>query len=323
MARAAIIIPAYNVEKYIHRAIESSISQTESDIEIIIVDDGSTDKTINVINHYAELDSRIVVVSQENSGVSCARNRALDLVTADNVLFLDSDDWLEKNAVKDLVDLKRAFPQKLICSECCYVTQLADSSMDRDYQGDHSPQILLERNEALHYIGKPSRYKLSSSCYKLFDKRVLDANSIRFEESIHYGEDGLFTFQYMCNVDGICYTSLPLWNILDRPDSATKSSYSPKWLGGIAAVDIMLQQENIDKETVDSLLAFKAMRAMVAEMLAIRSEEAPLDDIKYARSILNKNKSYFLKDKESLKTHLQVIALTKFPISVLKILLSR
>ena len=205
-------------------------------------------------------------------------------------------------------------------SECFFVNQNTDDSLQREYQGDNSPQINLNRNEALHYVGKGSRYKLQSSCYKLFDNRMIKENGVRFDEEIHYGEDGLFTFQYLCYSDGICYSALPLWNILDRAGSATKTPYTHKWLGGIKAVDIMMQQDGLDEETMKVLLSFKAMRALVIEMHAIRSE-APLADIKYARAVLDKNKMYAMRSTKRWRLRLQIIALTKLPIWILRILL--
>lgn len=323
MARAAIIIPAYNAARFIHRAIESSVNQTERDIEIIIIDDGSTDATASVIVQYAQEDPRIIFASQSNSGVSSARNHGIELANADYLLFLDADDWLEENAVEQLLAHLQPESTKLVCAECYYVQQAEDGTMMREYQGDHSPEIVLDKEESLHCVGKHNRFKLTSSCYRLYSAQIIKNNGLRFNENIHYGEDGVFVFQYLCMADGISYFSAPLWNILDRPGSATHSAYSAKWLTGIEAVDLMLKQEGLDRETKTNLLSMKATRAMLVQMVAIRTPGAPVEDIRYARKVLRENAYYKIRESERVKLILEIVALTTLPIWLLRILLKK
>ena len=91
-AKLSVIVPVYNVEKYIHRCIDSIISQTYADMEIILVDDGSTDKSGKICEEYKQKDNRVVVLHKENGGQSTARNVALDIAKGDYLAFVDSDD---------------------------------------------------------------------------------------------------------------------------------------------------------------------------------------------------------------------------------------
>lgn len=323
MPKAAIIIPAYNVERYVHRAIESCINQTASDIEIIIIDDGSTDGTASVIKKYAEQDSRIVFRTKQNEGVSAARNDAIDLATADYLLFLDADDWLEHNAVERLLAHVQSDRLLLVCAERNHVHQEKDGTLKVEYEGDHTGPYILNRTEVLHLVGKSSRYKLTSSCYRLYEHRIIKENNLYFDRNIHYAEDGLFVFEYLNLVDGIYYFSEPLWNVLDRPGSATKLGYSPRWLSGIHAVDRMLEKKGLDRQTVENLLSLKSDQAKLVQMVGIRTAGTPIEDIKYARSILRKNIYYHLKGCRRIKWLLEAIALTVFPIWVLRILLKK
>ena len=93
--KIAVIVPAYNVQKYIGQCLESLVNQTYENIEILVINDGSTDDTLKIINEFAAKDKRITIISQENKGVSAARNLAIQQVEADYIMFLDSDDWLE------------------------------------------------------------------------------------------------------------------------------------------------------------------------------------------------------------------------------------
>ena len=97
----SVVMPAYNVEKTIGRAIDSVIHQTYTNLELIIVNDGSTDATLDVIQKYS--DSRIIVISQANGGLSCARNVGMRKAKGDYLVFIDSDDWYEETYIEELV----------------------------------------------------------------------------------------------------------------------------------------------------------------------------------------------------------------------------
>lgn len=104
MKKISIVIPIYNDEKYISQCLNSIINQTYKNIEIILIDDGSTDNSKNICDEYAKKDKRVKVFHQKNSGVSKARNKGLDNITGDYVMFVDSDDWLEPNACEVLIE---------------------------------------------------------------------------------------------------------------------------------------------------------------------------------------------------------------------------
>ena len=101
----SILIPAYNAEKTINRCLDSILCQTFQDIELIIVNDGSTDSTLSILSNYAENDKRIIVYNQPNQGVSAARNTGLRNASGDYILYVDSDDWIEPNMIQRMVDL--------------------------------------------------------------------------------------------------------------------------------------------------------------------------------------------------------------------------
>lgn len=321
MAKAAIIIPAYNVAQYIHRAITSCMQQTEADIEIIIIDDGSKDNTASVIAEYARKDSRIIFRSKENEGVSSARNEALDLATADYLLFLDADDWLEETAVEQLLSKVQQDNALLICAECNFAYQEPDGSVRKVYQGDHRAPFLLDKTEALHHVGRESLLKLTSSCYRLYDRRIIEEHQLRFDRRIHQGEDGLFVFRYMNLVDGLYYFSQPLWNILKRPGSATTEGYSAKWKSAIEAVDKMLEQPELDRQTLENLRSLKAERAKLVQMIGIRTPGTPAEDIRYARREFRKNAYYQLKGSRRIKWWFEAAVLIFFPTWAARILM--
>uniref|UniRef100_UPI003864C4B3 glycosyltransferase family 2 protein n=1 Tax=Methanobrevibacter sp. TaxID=66852 RepID=UPI003864C4B3 len=102
MCDVSVIIPVYNVEKYLKECLDSVCNQTLANIEIICVNDGSTDNSLAILNEYAQKDGRIKIISQENQGLGAARNRGLEDASADYVYFLDSDDYIELTTLEKL-----------------------------------------------------------------------------------------------------------------------------------------------------------------------------------------------------------------------------
>ena len=107
--KISIIVPIYNVELYLERCVESIINQTYKNLEIILVDDGSPDNCFAICDKYEKLDSRVKVIHKENGGLSDARNAGLDIAEGEFIVFVDSDDWLEQNALELLYEHVKGF----------------------------------------------------------------------------------------------------------------------------------------------------------------------------------------------------------------------
>ena len=222
----SIIIPAYNTGEYIHRAIESSLRQTHNNVEVIVVDDGSKDNTLEVARSYTERDSRVRVFHKENGGVSSARNMGIREARGKYIMFLDSDDWLEDEAVEFLTNLQEQYPCMLITSGKYFAKFHNDGKIYRVKQpAKMKPQVI---NDINGLIGSDwGKADQQSACFKMFISDVIRSKNIFFNENLINKEDGLFVFEYLHNVNGLVFTDRALWIILDRPGSATRS-YSPK-----------------------------------------------------------------------------------------------
>lgn len=236
--KVSILIPAYNVEKYIFRAIESSLNQTYPYIEIVIVDDGSTDSTWDIIEKYAANNPSIKPYKQSNSGVSNARNNAMQRCSGDYIIFLDSDDWLEADAVRQLMH-RVSDDRYLICCDRFFAYLDDNDTISRFPQCKKQDDEIIEIEDALCSEGT-GEYNIQSACYKLFSIDVIKRNNLKFSSSISHGEDGLFVFEYLQFCKGIIFVYEPLWNILERPGSATTAPYNSKWLTMIDAIDSMI-----------------------------------------------------------------------------------
>lgn len=317
--KVSIIVPAYNVEKYISTGIESVLNQTYKNIELVIVDDGSKDNTASIIENYANNNSKIKFISQENKGVSSARNKALKHATGEYLIFLDSDDWLESNTIEYLIDLWNNNQTYLISGDCFFAYLGENGDIRKERHREKKETIVIDRECALLNTGT-GVYNLQSSCYKLYSKQIIDDNNICFSEDISHGEDGLFVFKYLHHVDGMVYSTEPLWNILERPNSATTAPYNEKWLTAIDAVKEMLQYESNTNELEQKLKVFLVQRTITVMLACIRTGKKEKKAQRYLRSILKEYKSVYLNSELSAHDRLLYFVLTKAPFVVLRIL---
>lgn len=263
----SIIIPAFNVEKYIFRAIESCINQTYKNIEIIIIDDGSTDQTYKVILHYANIDQRICLLRQENRGVSASRNTGIEMSKGEYIIFLDADDWLEPFAIELLlINHKKNF---LTCANYQLVQLDEDENVVKikNFNTFYSNSGYKKDDFMEKFFSGNSMIFLNTH-FKLFEKKQLLDNSIRFKENIYNGEDGLFVFEYLyaernfnC-IDTIC------GNCLIRENSFTNMGYSQKTLSAIDAADIILNYTDYDETDLKLVKRYYAGRAIGVKLAA-------------------------------------------------------
>ena len=114
MSKVSIIIPIYNVRRYVRKTVESALRQTESDIELILVDDGSTDGSGKICDQFAEADKRVVVIHKKNGGLSSARNAGTEVASSEYLMYLDGDDYLRKDAVECCLEVMKRFPSDFV-----------------------------------------------------------------------------------------------------------------------------------------------------------------------------------------------------------------
>ena len=211
----SIIIPVYNSEEYLKECLDSVINQTKKSIEIMCINDASTDNSLKILEEYAQKDHRIKIISlEQNGGVSNARNTALENISGKYICFLDSDDFLEKRSCELLLmDLNKK-KSDLACGGHCKVNLYHHKISAWLPQPIVSPDVL---NDINHLT------KHRNVTQKLFKTDIIKANNIKFETDLHYMEDALFLVQYLVHCKTISGVAQVLYNVRINSNSLCRS----------------------------------------------------------------------------------------------------
>jgi glycosyltransferase involved in cell wall biosynthesis len=217
--KISIIIPVYNVEKYIQECIDSVLSQTFTDFECIIINDGSTDNSGNICDEYAEKDKRIKIIHKKNGGVSSARNAGLDIAKGEWIVFVDGDDWVDEKYLEFL------YGNAVTCNvdvSICGVNVFEDGLI---YHSDKSvSSVTLTPKEAILIMFDIKASFSGFSVNKLFKKQLLDKNSLKYDESVSYMEDVRFFYELFKMAGKIYYSSQPYYFYRQINTSVTRQA---------------------------------------------------------------------------------------------------
>lgn len=225
----SVIIPIYNVEKYIRKCLDSVVNQTWKNLEIICVNDGTKDASMEIVEDFAKKDSRIVIINIENSGLSVARNTGLDRATGEYVYFLDSDDYLADNAIQTLAEQAASAEAEIVFfgAESVFETEgLAVSqggyATYYNRRGDYTG--VYEGEKLFVDMMKNNDFK-PSACLIFLKRAFVNALNVRFYPGILH-EDNLFTLQLIQGAERAVVLDMPLYKRLIRESSITSSEKS-------------------------------------------------------------------------------------------------
>lgn len=223
----SVIIPVYNVERHLEKCLNSIVNQTYKNLEIILINDGSTDNSGVICEKYAENDSRVIYISRENKGVSASRNEGIELSNGDYFSFIDSDDYLELDAYEYLINIIKEKNVDIVNYEH-YVT----------FQNSEEAHQLSDKNYGLfdkYGAQKQLVYNVAFAWNKLFSKKTI--SGLKFDETILRGEDSLFSRQTFDKADFVWFDNRPLYHYVQSEDSAVRGSFRPSQLTAIKLYD--------------------------------------------------------------------------------------
>lgn len=226
--KISIIVPVYNAERYIERTIQALINQSYKNLEIILVDNNSIDKSLEICEKYAELDSRIQITSENISGPSAARNKGINFATGDFICFCDSDDLPDENMYETL--LKYIIDLKSDITMCEFYSERIDDILELPYED----KCILEREEILNdlipkMIGNKSdeekNIPIWGSVWRcIYKKSIIQEMNLKFNEDIKFAEDLIFTLSYLKNSQSVSICKKPLYYYRMNEESIMFSS---------------------------------------------------------------------------------------------------
>ena len=220
MVKVSVVVPVYNVEKYLEECLDSLINQTLKDIEIICVNDGSTDKSLDILNNYAKKDKRIQIITQENKGLGAARNTGMKYAKGEYLNFIDSDDYLELSALEETYNISKEKELDFLMFRLINY----DDKKDKHYQSGYYNMNRLAKSvkeNVFNYKDLDSKTLFSiavSACNKLYNREFIEKNSFTFPEGLAF-EDNPFFWNIFLKAKRVFFYKKHLYNRRRREDS--------------------------------------------------------------------------------------------------------
>lgn len=303
----SVIVPVYNVEKYIEKCIESILQQDYKNIEIILIDDGSTDRSGKIIDLYKEYG--ICIIHKNNGGVSSARNVGLSISKGEYIVFIDGDDFVESNYVSYLYSLVSENNVEIAIS-CDYF---------RDVEVDSK---LLKNDQVKKVTGKHIIKGIYLGDYnvavwnKIYNSKMLKENNILFNEKIWYGEGMLFNIEALTHVGAVAVGQTRVYHQVFNPMSAVRNFSLNNNLCGLRSMEIQHELiKDYDKSVKDSwTYHFQAYGYSILEGLyEIQETKNNKKICSMCRDMLRNNLYTVFKVKTSIKSKLFYIAVAIAP----------
>ena len=214
----SVIVPVYNVEKYLPKCIDSILAQTFTNFELLLINDGSKDSSGTICDEYAAKDSRIRVFHKENGGVSAARNLGLDNAKGEWIAFVDSDDYIDNDFLKVLIENKKE--QGVVI--CGYTLRDYNDNIKRTKQFENCTICKHDITNDIESFDNILCY--GTICGKLYSNQIISRHKLRFDTAIRYHEDHLFYFEYIINIEHLIVVDYTGYNYITRGINTSLSS---------------------------------------------------------------------------------------------------
>lgn len=275
--KISVIIPIYNTAEYLPKCLDSVCGQTYKNLEIICVDDGSTDGSGDIAERYAHKDMRVQVIHKANGGESSARNVGLQSSTGEYVAFVDCDDWLEPEMYAAMMSAMRQ--NQLDLAACGYFWETDEGGKPIENSYPVSKEVF-GRKELFEYVYIRDRYRGVTSWIwcKLFHRDILyeDGKLLEFDENLRFGADLVFFIKAASNVRRVCYLQTPFYHYYQRAGSTAHTRNLQVAYDIITAYQTMidyLREEQIEVQMIPWLQRFQGYRASLVAEQAIEQKD--------------------------------------------------
>lgn len=288
----SIVIPIYNVENYLKRCIDSVINQTYQNIEIILVDDGSTDHSLLICNSY--MDKRIKIIHKENGGLSSARNAGIDIATGHYITFIDSDDYVELNYIEELYNLIKKYNTKISMVD---IVRIFESG--KKINTSTNKEFIMSQKEFFENMLYARRDLDNSASAKLYDINLF--KDVRYPLDRLY-EDTATTYKLIFKCENIAVKSVSLYNYMIRSNSIVQNSFNEKKLQIITSVKEMIDAiKNKYPELENACLRKEAWSYLTTLSQLALSDVSDKNLENKLKKFIIENKKQLLKDKKISK----------------------
>lgn len=300
----SIIIPVYNAESYIRRCIESVLSQTYKEIQVILINDGSTDNTLSILEEYSRSDSRIQLINKDNSGVSRTRNIGIDISDGEYIGFVDADDYLEPEMYEKLYNAIKKTAADVAC--CGYYqdfdTYKYEISVDDSLLADNKTYYELcgTSNILGQYFRQDIRSGIGDGNWnKLFRKDII--SDIRYDNTL-YCEDVDFQIKVFEKCKKVVCIKEMLYHYVDNSFSATKKEFNDSKAGALNVVDDVLNRvlsTYPDIKTQAYAFHLTWYISVLQDLMGNRNSKASKYYYKIIRNKIRQNSKFYFQNKYS------------------------
>lgn len=281
-ALVSVIIPIYNTEKYLDKCISSVREQSYSNIEILLIDDGSKDKSGEICDRHGAEDDRIRVIHICNSGVSHARNLGIQQSSGKYLFFVDSDDYIDSGMITDQVSAMEHEGADLCVSALSWENAASGFCIDINKPCEPEMAFLLKN----HLLFGP--------VVKLYRRDTVNKHGVLFPEAFHYGEDLLFNLRYLCHVDRICYINQCYYHYVR--ENTQSLSQKVRWdafendMVLYCELKKWLLEKNLMSKIAQDILADRVVGTASDAIALVYRQDCPwnkLEQLRYIRKILH------------------------------------
>jgi len=293
--KISIIIPVYNAKLYLNKCLDSVINQTYNELEIIIINDGSTDGSKEIIDNYSDKDERIIVIHKENGGIGSAYKVAFKIITGEYVLFVDSDDWLELNTVEELKNKVLAYNPDIV--------YFGSRAFDED--GNEKESLNLNKLNDVIFDNKiilKNQFEIIKhpSLVRLFKANLFNEIEV-FKQNI--GIDEMLTPQLLLNCTTAVYVPEIYYNLLLRNESVCRMKFNDlKVIQTLKVYRFLIDFYRVKIKAYEQFIIAKYIKVLNGILIGHLNEEYVLNsnilsEVKSDFSILTRDNKFFKRNK--------------------------
>lgn len=300
--KISIIVPVFKVEIYLKKCLESLVNQTLLEIEIICVNDGSPDKSQEIIESYAKRDSRIKLLNQRNTGASGARNNGVKNASGKYLMFVDADDWLELDACEILYNFAENHKADVVMYSC--MLEYENKTLNK-FAFDHDWAVYLNEGcKMLHRrhfgmvgdeLAHPEKQDfLCSACTKLYKREIVVNNNIEFPDIKEIGsyEDGMFNLYYFGYINKACYSDKLLYHYRKSNEDSNTSNFKPdlpkKWERLFALMEEYIEKNQPTEEFKQAVQNRRALSIIGLGLNIASAKISYFEKLRRVKRILSK-----------------------------------